>query len=403
MIIKLTWPHIMDLLQKAKKRIVLIMPSIHKEWVEVIQTNENVNHLKMEVCIDNSEDVIRNGYGSIKSLEALQSLNAIIKECPGLRINFICIDTEAYCLFLESRILAGNPDGYNALVMEEFQTDKILNQFFPKQNLLFATDETEVLSMPFVESKANEIKRSLEKNPPEEPDLKRKINTYRTHFQYADIHFKGGNIKTKTITIPKETLPFKNADLKERMKTSFNLFTKEDTDKWTNLDDVNKKLLEIRTEFLTPCNLRRGRNILKKENKVNFLRIVTELKLLITEKTKSISEDIQKAINKSKAVLRSEMETFFLNNMPEQIINIVDPELRKIELDEMISEILFKTNIPKAYELIEKMTIDTQYAEFTEEDLSDKKFLAWFTEKKLLTKETENDIASFENAYKLRK
>lgn len=35
MVIKLTWPHIMDLLQKAKKRIVLIMPSIHKEWVEV--------------------------------------------------------------------------------------------------------------------------------------------------------------------------------------------------------------------------------------------------------------------------------------------------------------------------------------------------------------------------------
>lgn len=403
MVLKLTWPQIINLLQKAKNRIILIMPSIHKEWVEVIQSNENIKNLRIEVCIDNSEDVIRSGYGSVNSIDLLKDLKAYIKECPGLRINFICVDSVGYCLFLESRILAGNPDGYNAILMDSIQSEKVLNQFFPKQNLLFPDDDTEILSIPLVESKVNEIKKSLEKKPPEEPDLKRKINTYRTHFQYADIHFKGGNIKTKTITIPKEALPFKNAELKERMKTSFNLFTKEDTDKWTNLDDVNKMLLDIRKKFLTPCNLRGGRNILMKENKVDFLKMVTELKLLVAEKTKSISEDIQKAINKSKGVLRSEMDTFFLNNMPEQIAKIVDPELRKYELDEMISEILFKTNIPKAKELIEKMTIDAQYAEFTEEDLSDKKFLAWFAEKKLLTKETENEIASFEDAYRLKK
>lgn len=403
MVIKITWPDIIDLLLKAKQHIVLIMPAIHEEWVEIIQKNKNAKDCKIEICIDNSEDVIRNGYGSVKSLEALVSLNAIIKECPGLRVNFISVDGVSFCFFLESRILAGNPDGYNALVMDELQAGKIISQFFKDAYLDNQEDDAELISIPLQVSKATAIKQALEKNPPEEPDLQRKINTYKTHFQYAEIHFEGGGIQSKTITIPKDALPFKDADLKDRMKTRFNLFTKEDSDKWNKLDEIDTMIKNIRKDFLNPCKYKRGRNIIDKSKKGAFLIKAEDIKNAVGQKKKDLTDDIQRAINKSEDVLTKELTNFLEANPPEKIREIKDDALRKRQIAKMIQEIILKTKIPSASDLIDKMVIETEYAEFTEEDLSDEKFLAWFTEKKLLTKETENDIASFEIAFTFKK
>jgi len=403
MVIKITWPDIIDLLLKAKQHIVLIMPAIHEEWVEIIQKNKNAKDCKIEICIDNSEDVIRNGYGSVKSLEALVSLNAIIKECPGLRVNFISVDGVSFCFFLESRILAGNPDGYNALVMDELQAGKIISQFFKDAYLDNQEDDAELISIPLQVSKATAIKQALEKNPPEEPDLQRKINTYKTHFQYAEIHFEGGGIQSKTITIPKDALPFKDADLKDRMKTRFNLFTKEDSDKWNKLDEIDTMIKNIRKDFLNPCKYKRGRNIIDKSKKGAFLIKAEDIKNAVGQKKKDLTDDIQRAINKSEDVLTKELTNFLEANPPEKIREIKDDALRKRQIARMIQEIILKTKIPSASDLINKMVIETEYAEFTEEDLSDEKFLAWFTEKKLLTKETENDIASFEIAFTFKK
>ena len=115
-----------------------------------------------------------------------------------------------------------------------------------------------------------------------------------------------------------------------------------------------------------------------------------------------LTDEIQKAINKSEDVLTIELTNFFEINPPDEIFKINDPELRKRQISKMIQEILFKTKIPSASSMINKIVIETEYAEFTEEDLSDEKFLAWFKEKDLLSEEAETEIASFENAFKTR-
>jgi hypothetical protein len=246
------------------------------------------------------------------------------------------------------------------------------------------------------------VKEAIKINPPEEPDLKRKINTYRTHFQYAEIHFEGGGIQTKTITIPKDALPFKDAGLKDRMKTRFNLFSKEDTEKWNKIDEIDTMIKAIRKDFLTPCKYKRGRNIIKKSKKEAFIHKAEEIKKAVVDKKMELTDEIQRAINKSEDVLTNELTNFFEINPPDEFLKINDPELRKRQISKMIQEILFKTKIPSASTLINKMVIETEYAEFTEEDLSDEKFLAWFKEKDLLSEEAETEIASFENAFKTR-
>jgi len=399
MVVKLGWPEIIDLLLNVEKRIVLIMPAIHEEWIDVMDSIDGTQHeVAIKICIQNSESAIRNGYGSEKSIQRLRENYVDLQECDDLRINFLCVDERAYCLFLESRILSGDPSGYNAIELDKNTADNIIDQFFPA----VVKPNSKVLSQPLDNVKFEKVQEELKKNPPSQPDLQRQINTYKTHFQYAEIHFEGGNMQTKTITIPKDALPFKDADLKNRMKTSFNLFTKEDTDKWTNLEEINKMVASIRSEFLHPCKFKKGRSILKKEKKILFLKKIEELEKLVTEKTKDLNESIQIAINKSEDTLTNELTTFFKANPPEKIMEIKDDELRKRQLIKMIQNIIMKTKIPLASDLVGKMIIDTQYAEFTEEDLSNVEFLQWFKEKGLISSETENELASFDLAYKIK-
>jgi len=99
MVTEINWDKLADMLLFATNEIIIIMPSVHEEWIDAIERNQNNYKLSLKVCIDNSEAVIRSGYGSITSMEKLKSLKAIIKQCDGLRISFISIDNQAFYLF----------------------------------------------------------------------------------------------------------------------------------------------------------------------------------------------------------------------------------------------------------------------------------------------------------------
>jgi hypothetical protein len=395
---EISWLHIVEMLHTAEDKVVFIMPSIHEEWIEALKSNPNIDQLDIYACIDNSETVIRNGYGSGKSIDQLIELGATLNECPGLRISFIAADDEAYLLFLESRIITGNPMGLNAVELKPYDASEFIQNFFQISDV----HVSDLVSEPFQPETHFKVKEAIKANPPEEPDLRRKINTYRTHFQYAEIHFEGGKIQSKTISIPKEALPFKDAGLKDRMRTSFSLFSKEDTDKWNKLEEIETMIKELRKKFLTPCKYKRGRNIIDKSNKDAFVLQAKQIKDAVEKKKKELIDDIQRAINKSEDVLTEELTIFFENNPPDSVISIKDMDMRKRQIAKIIQEILLRTKIPTANDLINKMDIETEYAEFTEEDLDDQKFLTWFIEKELLSVNAENEIASFQPAFRIK-
>lgn len=428
MIVKLSWGNIIDLILSAKSKLVLIMPAIHEEWVEVIKTNESLKPSNITICVDNSEEAIRSGYGDISSINSLKEYGVTIKECEGLRISFICSDNNAYCLSMESRMIAGDPTGYNAIKLNTEAAKDILFQFTPE---LFVTKEEpkylidlikeekepdplpplffglpespkEPIATQINEEKAEEVKAALIKNPPESPDLKRKISTYTTLFQYAELHLEGGNITSKTISIPSDALPFKDEELKKRLKTSINLFTKETTSEWTEIHDLKKKLEEIRKTYLTPCNLRKEKSILLKASKSEFQNKVNALKKETEGKTKELVNKVQTAINNSEDTLKNELEAFFAANPPDSVENL-DKDNAKRQIDKEISLILGKIKLPKANDLVSKIKLEELYYELTYEDLNDKQLYTWFLNKGLLNKDDSDKLAHFKNAYEIKR
>lgn len=398
----LTWHKVIDLFASAKERIVIIMPAIHEEWVEVISQFQQSKKVELWICFDNQENVFRSGYGDVDAIHHLESLDATIKQCKGLRLGFLGIDNVGYSFHVESRIISGNPEGPNALLLSEEASQEILQTFFPEK---FFLNPTELEDLPIENLNGNDlfdITQKLDKNPPAEPDLQRQISTYNTLFQFAELHFEGGNLSTKTITIPSNALPFKDAEFKERVKARLNLFTKEITEGWTELIEIKQKLETIRKTYLVSCSLRKDKSILKKELKEMFQKAVTHLKKEAEENLKKLQDKIQTAINNSEDTLRKELAAFFQLNQPESIKGL-SPENAQRQMEREISVILNKIKLPNAADLISKVSIEVHYYELTVEDLSDRMFIEWFKSKGLVTSEDENALARFSRAYEIKK
>ncbi|MBC7391154.1 MAG: hypothetical protein H7329_18250 [Opitutaceae bacterium] len=255
---------------------------------------------------------------------------------------------------------------------------------------------------PLVIETFKKVKVAITTNPPEEPDLKRRINTYSTLFQYMEIHFEGANIQSATVTIPTKALPFKDEELKKRMKTKYNLFTKEQTNKWQSLLDIKQQVEDLRKEFLTPCKLKRTRSILKKERRNEFILKFEKLKKESEENIKIIIGDVQQEIQKSKLVLKDELTTFIKENEPKEIKVILDMEVKNTMIEEYVQNAIASAKIPTALHLIDKIKLEKQDAEFTVDDLSDQEFLDWFKEKNLITAADENELAKFTKAFQMK-
>lgn len=407
MLLQLNWNDIADLLINANQTIVICMPSIHEEWVMAIEQNNYKSKLKIKVCIENSETVVRNGYGSFMSIERLKKLNAEIKQCEGVRINYLRVDDEPYLIFLESRIIAGDPKGLNAFHINDQQYKTIEQQFFPleigvvESNISLADEIFTV--KPLDEIQTTIVKAKLEANPPVEPDLKRQISVYSNLFQYADIHFEGANLQSKTITIPEEAFPFTSKEFKKRLKTSYLLFSKEDVDKWTVLLDCKQKVDNLRKAYLKPCGLRQNRNILRKNDKLSFVKEFESIKTFQKTKFKDMTQALEKSVANAEAQVREQIKNTINQSPPEEISRIKDADKKEKEIQIMINDIIKKTKFPSASTILSGFSIEVIYADLTAEDIEDPKLIDWFLEKKLIDKEADKQISNFQMAYVVRK
>lgn len=394
------------MLNLAKERLIIVMPSIHEEWIEVIKENPFIKDISVNICIDNSEEVIRNGYGSCKSVIELRNLGINILECPGLRVSFVSADSESYFLFLESRILSGDPFGYNAIQVNEEQVNILISEIFGEKESAFPHNKKlkEISELKY--DVFEQINNSIKVNPPDSPDLKRKINTYNTKFQYAELHFEGGNIANKTITIPSKALPFKDVEMTKRMRATLKLFEESVVEKWSEVAEIRAEIASIRKSYLTSCSIRKDKSILKKENKKAFQDAVENIKVVAESKIKLLKNKIQHELNNAEDILTKELAAFFENNPTEDFkksLDNLDLDARERRIKKMVNDIIYKVKLPDAESLISKIKIEALYFEFTWEDLNDPEFMEWFETKGLIDENVKESLANYNPAFVIKR
>src|SRR4051794_26549055 len=129
----LTWKKIVDLLGDAQETIYLTCPSIDDVLSQPL-CEASKKGVKVYICIDNSETVIRNGYGEEKGIDDLLGRSITLKECSGNRISFLIADKNAYLFFPESLNLIEDTKGYNAISIDEVFALRLIERFFPSED-----------------------------------------------------------------------------------------------------------------------------------------------------------------------------------------------------------------------------------------------------------------------------
>jgi hypothetical protein len=399
----INWDQILSLFQYAEKRLVLVLPAIHDEWVLAI--NEFIQNPETEiwVCFDNQEKAFRNGYGDIKAINQLRERGAFIKQSKDLQLGFLQADNEAYALFLESRMLGGEPKGYNAIALPPAIAEDICKAFFPEKYALDLFAELPANIEPFNEKEFSEVQTAIKENPPTSPDLQREISVYNNHFQFVELKLEGGNLTGKSVNIPSSALPFKDASMKEKMNTRYNLFEKEDTEEWTEIKEIKEAIEKIREKFLTACSVRKGKRVLKKEEKILYQAEIKAIEGMISKNTKALEDRVTNAILNAELSLTHELKNF-LNAYPPDTVKPEDsPQMRAHKIERAVNTILDQTKFPAATDLISKLKLVQYFYDLTWEDLHDSTLTKWFVDSGLITGKIENELTNIGRAFEAKK
>lgn len=422
----LYWKTVVDLISTTKSIIYVALPSIDEELSDLLVSLKRDRNVVIKVCIDNSEDAIRNGYGEAKGIDNLINNEIILKESRGNRVSFIIIDSKGFIFFPESRIFSADPTGPNAIELDAFTISRLIAYYFPPENIIEKEQLQERFESSFEAQKTwlNEIsgeiedqkgknittdfkgdayaktKEALTKIPPIEPDLQRRIKTYTAKVQFVELRFAGINLQARTINIPKDAIPITNADLKNLLLTKMKLFQNMEGNKGFEIFGQLKKKVELlREDYLKPITCREGKSLIQVEMKEAFKGRLEKIKQEIQNINKQLPDILETATLQTKDLIRAELISFFKANLPDNIKQYNDPSLRERKLNDFVDDIVRRIPFPKTEKLIEKISLNDYYYDLTFQDFSDEKLIQELQKKEIMKDEDIKGIVEMKNAF----
>ena len=426
----INWHSLFNKINASKNCIYIVLPGIDEVLAQLLIDIKKECRVLIQVCIDNSEDTIRNGYGDAKGIDNLIENGINIRESKGNRVSFIIIDNSGYILFPESRIFSEEPAGPNALELDAFTITRLLAYYFPPvddkeredldvrfsnsiemQTQWMHTVRNEVFNDPpskvtddFRKDKHTETKMSLIKNPPISPNLQRQIKTYTAKIQFVELKFTGINMQSRSISIPKDAIPINNEELKKLLQTKMKLFQNfESNTGFEVLTQLKKKEELLREDYLTTITCRQGKSIILVEMKGAFEGRLEKIKQEIQDINKQLPDLLETAILETKDIINAELLSFFKLNRPKEIQQYSNPEIVERKLKEYVADIIRGIHFPKTEKLIENISLKEYYYDLTFQDFSDDSLIEEFKKKNILKDADIKGIVEMKNAFEEKK
>ncbi len=425
----INWHSLFNKINVAKSNVYIVLPGIDEELAELLIRIKKEKQVLINVCIDNSEDAIRNGYGEANGIDKLIQNNIAVKESKGNRISFIIVDNNGFILFPESRIFTDDPIGPNAMALDAFNCTRLIAHYFPPENILEKEKLQERFDVSFEQQSnwldilTNEItegashvtenfdtqkfiaiQEALTKNPPIEPDLQRQIKTYTAKVQFVELKFSGINLQSRTISIPEDAIPINNKELKKILQTKMKLFQDIEGNKdFAIFGELKKKVVALRDDYLKPITCREGKSLIQSELKEAFKARLQKIKNEILEINKQLPDILETATLKTKDLIKAELLNFFKANVPEEIKQYNEAAIKDRKLNEYVDRLVYRIPFPRTEKLIEKISLSDYYYDLTFQDFSDDKLIQELKKKQIMKDEDIKGIVDMKNAFAEKK
>lgn len=429
-ITSINWHMLFNKLNNAEECIYIVLPGIDEVLAETLVSIKKEKSVSINVCVDNSEEAIRNGYGEADGIQKLLENKIPIKECKGNRISFLIVDNQGFIYYPESRIFtdAMIPPGPNAIEVDAFTITRLITYYFAPENILEKEKLEERLERDFEQQKdrlhdltseindgvspestvfSNEnfqkILEALKADPPVQPDLQRKIKTYNAKIQMAEFKFGGGGIQNMLVKFPKKGLPIQDQALKDLLQSRIKLVSDEDfLKKNKEIKTLKDNVEKIRKEYLIPITVREGKSVLKKENRAAFEESIQKIREEMKKANDSLPGLMIDSIERTRELVKEKLLDFFLKYPTEEEAKRPD-STRSLFIEEKIGSIIHSMAFPKLTKLLEHFSLTYRIYDFTWDDFGDKELLEEFKRKKILSENDLSEIVNLKKAYDIKK
>lgn len=412
-ILSLTEQSLCNQISKTQRDLFICMPLIQPKVIKAVKDLHECrgNNVSINLGIDFTPETFRQGYGEFDSYKEDWIKKFNVRQIQDNRISFIISDDFGYFLFFESRyLIEADKPLINAIKIDPISIVRLKQYFFNAfdkgalanhlanaiidESLQLKSIEMELQSQDkksftIIDSEmVDYVKNDLIKNPPLKPDYKRIVEVYSNKFQYVKLEFKGANLKTKKIELPKRAIPVNDPELKKLLEAKLNLFDEYCCeDFFMKLEKFKSDVQSVRDEFLIKIKTREE-NILSKSNKKEFENAVESLKEDLKKVVESVDVILQEQINSRKETLKKLLTEFFSKN-PEFTIG------SRASASDMASRIIFHIKWPKESVLTSAFKITTQYSDITFEDIQNEELINELLSRKLIDKSEKNSLADF--------
>lgn len=218
---------LIDLLNKACRRIVFIAPGVHKPVAEALGKRfEKLSEINITVVIDPDEDVYRIGYGDAEGLELLseyaQQQGFALMSQPGLRVGVLLVDDFTLVWSPTPRSVESAPSGKFSEV--DRAPNGLLLGVNPGEQLAHAVCAAGTNTLPLnaeigldvvTKERVEKTLDDLAKNPPIPVDLARITRVFSTKLQFVEFTVKGAKFSKQELRISDD---YMNADIQGELK-----------------------------------------------------------------------------------------------------------------------------------------------------------------------------------------
>lgn len=390
------FPVLVDLFKSAKKQIMISSPGISEVVAEALISSQNEDGIRVKVYLELSEKSFRHGFGEINAITKLRENNIEYFSKEGLNLYFIIIDDSGYFYFPKSLFVEEEGAAKDLFAMTKQQV-KAINLLY--NNLDTSDTEYETIVeevgvdtllevskkiVPVTKEHSISLETKIRKDPPVKPDYGRKLDTYKSKFQFVELKFSGANLHTKKVKLPQNALPFKDDDLKKTIEANLRILNDiPEKDFLSPLFEIKDYLEYLRGNYLYYIR-KRKKNIIKREDKSTFEDGLNETIEDIKKIKVQMLNDLQEEIQKSQDRIWDNLYSFLLDNQPEEL-----KELRGNVLNNAVinatNKIMTSIDFPLANKLLSGLKLEWHYYDITWQDLNNDEVLQEMQKHKLIT------------------
>lgn len=364
------------LVQNAQQRVLYCAPGVQQSLAAAfVNVRKKLGREAVRIVLDVSDSTARMGYGEFDAISLLIEGDVDVRVEPGLRAGVIVCDERGYALFTPPMLIETPDDehiGPNALAMDSSQVRSVVEAMFPRTVTAGMPPVPQIGKDKVSGKDLQQVKESLDANPPQKFDLARKVNVFNAYIEFVELRLTGLHISKHTVQLPRDlVLALQDDATARRLLTRFKLVS-NDSKVAKEANEVEQRVRSLRERFTRSLGDGLGSVILRSKRQ-EFANEVDAIRAAIGILRAKVVERLDKEISESRKKLVEGLLPAAKKSVPQALQAQISGKPSVEVLRRFLSDELARV-FPTAQSLIGEMRLEWVPKGVTYETLSNSAF-----------------------------